>query len=183
MKEFYTKALVLERKDVNEVDGLIYFFTEDLGRLVARAKSIRKIKSKLSGHLQPLNFIKIRFVKLAGPNDGFSVVDCLDDEEMSHYKTKERHDLLPIIAFLNKSAFDLQTDRRLWFFLRKIFEKKYRPGEIGRVLVKLLGFDSEGAECFSCGTKDISFFLGDDNVFLCSSCASKFPQDRILLIK
>ena len=183
MQEFYTKAIVLDRRDINEVDGLVYLFTEDLGKVVARAKSLRKIKSKLSAHLQPLNFIKIRLVKLAGPRDGFSIVDCLDDPDFSDLETRKRLELLPVLSLINNVLFELQTDRRLWAFLKKIFEGNYKNEDVLKTLLVVFGFDPRQGECFFCGKKDIIAFHLRDHIFFCKEHAVKIPRDRVILLE
>lgn len=183
MQEYYTKAVVLERKDAGEIDGLVYLFTEDLGKVVARAKSLRKIKSKLSAHLQPLNFIKIRLVKLAGPRDGFSVVDCLDDSDFSKLEPKNRFDLIPVLLLINNMSFELQTDRRLWAFLKKIFENKYKQEDVLKALLVVFGFDPRQGECFKCGKKEIVAFHLHDHIFFCEEHSVKIPKDKVILLK
>ncbi|MFA6136178.1 MAG: recombination protein O N-terminal domain-containing protein [Candidatus Paceibacterota bacterium] len=180
MKEFYTRALVLGRRDINEVDGLISLFTQDYGKIVARAKSIRKIKSKLSAHIQPLNFIKVRLIKLAGPRDGFSIIDCVRDEDLSW--PEKRFDMLPILGLIDSMAFELQTDRKLWAFMVGIMGKKFEYSEVTRALLLVLGFDPKEGECFSCHSKDIFSFHKHDHIFLCKEHSLKIPQDKVILL-
>lgn len=182
MRELYSKALVLGRKNSGEVDGLISLFTEDFGKIAAFAKSVRKPASKLSAHLQPLTFIKVRFIQRQGPRDGWAIVDCLYDDDFSNIDTFQRYDLLPIVDFLNSSLFEFQTDRKLWAYIKHVFENHYDYFDVAKGLLTLMGFDSSKTSCFSCSSKKITAFHGADQVFLCSSCASKFPSDKLLLI-
>jgi DNA repair protein RecO len=181
MREFYSKAVVLERKDVGEVDGVISLFTEDFGKILAWAKSVKKIKSKLSAHLQPLTFIKVRLIQRPGPRDGWAIVDCMRDDEFSDFETNKRYDILPIIYFLNRHLFEFQSDRRLWVFLRHIFSAKYNYPETVKALLMIMGFDSAKSSCAVCSSKPVAAFHGNDQVFLCAKCALKFPSDALLL--
>lgn len=182
MRELYSKALVLERKDAGDVDGMISLFTEDFGKIIAFAKSIRKPTSKLSSHLQPLAFIKVRFIQRQGPRDGWAIVDCLYDDDFLNLGTLHRSDMLPIASFLNSSLFEFQTDRKLWAYVRHIFSRSYGYAEVARGLLTLMGFDPSKAACFSCRSEEVGAFHGRDQIFLCSSCASKLPPDKLLLI-
>ena len=182
MRELYSRAIVLERRDSGDVDGLISMFTEDYGKIVAFAKSVRTPTSKLSAHLQPLAFIKVRFIQRQGPRDGWAIVDCLRDDDFLDNGTTGRFDMIPVVKFIDSFSFEFQTDRKLWTYLRHVFSKSYAYGEVARGLLTLMGFNPEEADCFSCHSKNVSAFHGHDQVFLCSHCASKFTGDKILLI-
>ena len=54
-----TKAIVLRRENIGEADRRIIFFTKDLGKISAIARGARKLKSKLSGHLELFNLIDL----------------------------------------------------------------------------------------------------------------------------
>jgi recombinational DNA repair protein (RecF pathway) len=182
MRELYSKALVLERRNTGEVDGIISLFTEDFGKIVAFAKSIRKPTSKLSAHLQPLTFIKVRFIQRQGPRDGWAIVDCLYEDDFSGLDVTKRFDMLPIVGFLNSSLFEFQTDRKLWAYIKHIFSRHYEYADVVKGLLAIMGFDPAEASCLSCHSREVSVFHTTDQVFLCSSCASKFPADKLLLI-
>ncbi len=182
MRELYSKALVLERKNAGEVDGIISLFTEDFGKIVAFAKSVRKPTSKLSAHLQPLTFIKVRFIQRQGPRDGWAIVDCLYDDDFSGLDAPRRSDMLPIVGFLNLFLFEFQTDRKLWAYIRHVFSRRYEYSDVAKGLLVIMGFDPAKADCLSCHSKEIAAFHGTDQIFLCSSCASKLPPDRLLYL-
>lgn len=183
MKEFYSKAVVLDRRDAGEVDGMISLFTEDYGKIVAWAKSVKKNTSKLSAHLQPLTFIKVRFIQRPGPRDGFAIVDCMRDDDFLEAGTASRYDLLSIVDFLNSAAYEFQPDRKVWAFVKHIFSKKYPYSEMVRALLTIMGFAPDKGACASCLSKNISAFHKGDQVFLCDKCASKFPANKVILLE
>ncbi len=183
MREFYSKAIVLGRKDSGEVDAVIDLFTEDFGKISAWAKSVKKIKSKLSGHLQPMSFVKARFIQRSGPKDGWSMIDCISDDDFSDFYTKERYDLLPLINFLNKYLFEFQSDRKLWAFLSQIFLKKYDTNQTSKALLKIMGFDPDKSSCAACHSNLVGAFKADSQIFLCQRCALKFNPNELLLFK
>ena len=53
---------------------------------------------------------------------------------------------------------------------------------IYRWLLKILGFDSEFADCVVCKSKEIKFFFKNDHCFICQKCAFKAPKDEVVLI-
>lgn len=182
MRELYSKALVLDRKDAGEIDGLVHLFTEDYGKISAWAKSVKKNTSKLSAHLQPMTFIKVRFIQRAGPKDGWAIVDCLRDDDFLEHRTTKRFDILPLAVFLNQFLFEFQPDRKLWEFLRHIFTRHYPYSQVARALLEILGFDAQKSSCAVCSSSQVSAFHWRDSVFLCELCASKFPSNGLLLL-
>src|SRR3989338_4947835 len=64
MATYKTKAIILSSYPYREHDRIITFFSEDYGRMEARARGTRKIGSKLAGHLEP--FITTELLLAAG---------------------------------------------------------------------------------------------------------------------
>ena len=48
-----TQGLILKSEDFREADKRFSFYTRDFGKMIGLARGVRKIKSKLAGHLQP----------------------------------------------------------------------------------------------------------------------------------
>ncbi len=174
MTEYFTKALVLDQQDSGEFDKLIYFYTEDLGKVVAKAKSIRKITSKLASQLQPLNFVRVRLVE----KNGFQVVDAL-----AFNKIKASSLIFELVRFIKEMTFELQPDRKFWLLIRKISQElknnkkfSYKP------ILKALGFSSEFARCNVCDSKLVVYFSSAEQVFLCRKCAFKINKNELILI-
>jgi len=171
MIEYFTKALVLDQENSGEFDKLIFFYTEDLGKVVAKAKSIRKITSKLASQLEPLNFVRVRLVK----KNGFQVVDALAFD-----KIKASQPALELVRFIKEMTFELQPDRKFWLLIRKTFQNlknnkkfSYKP------LLNALGFALDFARCSVCDSKFVVYFSKTEQVFLCRRCAPTPIKDFI----
>ncbi len=52
---YKTEAIVLHQREIGEADRLLSLYTPYLGRLTVVAKGVRRLKSKMAGHLEPLN--------------------------------------------------------------------------------------------------------------------------------
>ncbi len=64
MNEFYrTKGIVIGKRDFFEADKILTVFTEDMGKIVVKAKGIKKIKAKMAGHLETFNYVDLELVK------------------------------------------------------------------------------------------------------------------------
>ena len=182
MQELYSRALVLDRRENNELDALLDVFTQEYGKVRVRAKGMRKITSKLSAHFQPLSFVKMRFIARQNGTETFVLLDGVDDEMFARHRTRERYDLLPIITFLNAHAFVLEKDERLWHVLTKVFSARYAVHDVARVVLSLLGFDSRQAACAVCKkTGELAFHTRQEE-FFCPACSSKFTKNELLYL-
>ncbi|MEK7634600.1 MAG: DNA repair protein RecO [Patescibacteria group bacterium] len=182
MKEYFTEAFILDIQEKGEFDSLITLYTRDFGKIMAKAKSIKKIVSKSAGHLQPLNFANVRLIE----KNGFQVIDALTSESCAKLKINSDSfaKFLNIAKFIKDATFEHHCDYRFWLAIKKIMELDIIKDEmiIYRWLLKILGFDSEFADCVVCKSKEIKFFLKNDHCFICQKCAFKAPKDEVVLI-
>jgi DNA repair protein RecO len=172
MKECVTDALVLDIDDVGELDRLVYFYTPTLGKVVAKARSARKITSKLASHLQPLGFSKVRLVE----KNGVQVVDALLLRRLA--KSREA---VEFCQFIKEMTFENQPDRKLWLLVRKSFDDIKNGGFSYRPLIEALGFGPNFARCSICQNKNVSYFSIKEQVFFCKRCALKTPKNELIL--
>ena len=64
MQETYNlKALVLNRRNFNENDGRVAVYSLERGKLELVVRGLKKIKSKLAGHLEPITLSSIMAVR------------------------------------------------------------------------------------------------------------------------
>lgn len=188
MKEYFTEAFVLDVKESGEFDALITLYTRDFGKLAAKAKSVKKIVSKSTGHLQPLNFVNVRLIEKSGSLAGkwdFQIIDALTSESCARLKANADSfaKFLNVASFIKEAVFDLQPDYHFWLAIKKNM-KLDAEGEpiIYRRLLEVLGFDPKFADCVACEFKEVDFFHKNDHCFLCGKCAFKVPKDELLLI-
>ena len=60
---FNAKAIILRRLPFREADSRITVYTRDQGKLELVARGTRKQKSKLAGHIEPLNLVNLMVVR------------------------------------------------------------------------------------------------------------------------
>jgi recombinational DNA repair protein (RecF pathway) len=167
MIEYFTSALVLDAEDVGELDKRVFLYTKELGKVGAKARSTRKITSKLSAYLEPFNFVKIRLIE----KNGFQVVDALNFD-----KVEISPENSVFLQFIKEMTFEFQPDKQLWFYLRR---KKFSY----RQVLKILGFDPDFAVCQICGRKSVAYFSKTEQTFFCRQCAFKIPKNDLILLK
>ncbi len=55
MRSFKLEGIVIKRKNIGEADRIITVFSKTYGKLQIKAKGVRKISSRRSGHIELLN--------------------------------------------------------------------------------------------------------------------------------
>ena len=58
VNSFTVNAIVIDRRNIGEADRMVTLFTDREGKLVVRAKGVRKISSKRKGYLELFNTIR-----------------------------------------------------------------------------------------------------------------------------
>lgn len=185
MPEFLTEALVLKKDSLGESDGLIYFYTEKLGKAVVKAKGLKKILSKSNGHLEPLHFADVRLV--SGRNGYFQLIDALPSEHQKFiYSLKKFPDdlmkFLRVAEFINEFTFEFQPDFSLWQALKAMMEKNEPEHKINRRLLAILGFDPQFSQCHYCGKDGTAAFSKTDHIFVCRNCVSQLGKNEVVLL-
>ncbi len=161
MQEYITEALVLDREPVGELDFRISFFTRKFGKLVAKAKSARKVTSKLSGHLLPGNLADIRLVE----KNGLQVVDAL--------KKWTAAAAAPDLSFLNKILAEGEPETALW---NKLSSGGFNWPEA----LKILGWDPEFAVCSVCARPRPEAFNIGGQEFFCRNCLPRHQTEHFV---
>ena len=174
MTELVTEALVLDSEDREELNVRITLYTKELGKISARARSIKKITSKLAGHLQPLSFAKVRLVS----KNGFQVVDAI-----STYRMKPTPAAIIFARFITEMTVEEQSDLNLWNSITKAANQIERGKKFSYVpLLDALGFSPKYASCAGCKNKQVTHFVPDEQLFFCNKCVSKIPKDAVISI-
>jgi DNA repair protein RecO (recombination protein O) len=60
-REYKTEAIVIRKTKLGEADSILTFFTPHLGKIQGFARSLRKPKSKMAGHLEMLTHSTVAF--------------------------------------------------------------------------------------------------------------------------
>lgn len=163
MNEYNTVGLVLDSEDLGEFDKLIHLYTKALGRVAVRAKSLRKINSKLAGHLEPLSAVRLRLVE----KNGFRVADAVSTKQVTASK-----EAVEFFDFIKEMTPELQSDKRLWQVIKTVLVRAKKSFPYRQVL-EVLGFNPKFAKCRICDTSKIFYFILSEEVFLCQRCLPK----------
>jgi len=62
-REYETEAIVIRKTKLGEADSILTLFTPHLGKIQGFARSLRKPKSKMAGHLELLTLSNVSFTR------------------------------------------------------------------------------------------------------------------------
>lgn len=157
--EIVTEAMVLDRENLGEMDSRIYLFTPDFGKIAAKAKSSRKIISKLSAHIEPLNLISCRLIF----KKDFQIVDALRMGRLTP-------NFLKVLKLVNQAVMENQPEPQIWQLIKVQYNSPQPDDQLAKIILNILGFGPEYAVCQSCHQPNPSHFLFSEAQYLCGSC-------------
>jgi len=119
---YKTQGIIIKRANSGEVDRLLTIYTKDFGKILVRAKSVRKNQSKLKGHLEL--FLQSHFLIAPGKN-----LDIITGAETIE-RFSELHQRLPCLAaayylseIIDKTMAGPEKDIQIWQLILSGFEK------------------------------------------------------------
>ncbi|TSC91271.1 MAG: DNA repair protein RecO (recombination protein O) [Candidatus Berkelbacteria bacterium Licking1014_96] len=162
-RSYKTKAIIIKQYEVGEADRIVVVFSREFGRLVLKARGVRKILAKLKGHLELLAYTQLEI------HQGRSLDTIIGAEAQSLFKKirqnlRSTSRLYLVLEFLNKilpegephpEIFD-----RLLYLLENLDKKESRERRIVVItyfclqVLRELGYYPHFRECLKC-QKDI----------------------------
>lgn len=187
MEETYNaKAIILDRESFKEADIKLVVLTESRGKLELVARGARKIKSKLSGHIEPLTLSKLMIVKSrndfdylgtsSGDNFFVNIKNDLNKLTYAGHALNLVNNLSRVEEIETKSIFILLKD-----FLNILDAKKGINSDLlyNFFVLKFLsasGFGPNLQTCVTCCAKISqggNCFNLDKGGLVCKKCSSK----------
>jgi DNA repair protein RecO (recombination protein O) len=160
MAIYATEAIVIGRTNFGEADRVIRLLTPEYGKISAVAKGVRKIRSRMAGHLELLSQVTLMLA------EGKSL-DVVTSARLGWYPHSLTQDYRRLSqAFMFTTMMDrLLEDRQSQPELFKLLAEALRqlddgaPGPLLELWFKLqllarLGYQPELSGCQVCGTSD-----------------------------
>ncbi len=155
---YKTQGIIIKRANLGEFDRWLTVYTKDFGKILVRAKAVRKSQSKLKGHLEL--FLQSYFLIAPGKN-----LDIITGAETIE-RFSELHQQLPCLAaayylseVIDKTMAGPEKDTGIWQLVLSNFQQINQPepdirniiSDFERKLLGLLGYGE--------AQKDTSFFI------------------------
>ena len=202
---YKTEAIVLRQRRLGEADRIVTLYTPGYGKLEAKAKGVRKITSRMAGHLQPLTRC---MVQLAQGRASDVVAGCQTIE--SFQSLKEDLDRLGRALYVAELVDRLAPERLPGFATYRLLLDTLRRLEradnidpsagsgldlpLRHFEMRLMeqgGFRPELERCVDCGSplrpqqnpstsSGQAFFAPQSGGVVCPPCASGTAGSRVL---
>jgi DNA repair protein RecO (recombination protein O) len=190
-KVYKTAGIVLRQRRLGEADKIITLFTPNLGKLDAVAKGVRRPRSKLAGHVEPLTYTSFmlargRELDIVTQAQTIEVFATLREDlertgralyaaELVDRFAPERQENFQVFRLFLETLRRLATEERLDITLR-FFEMR---------LLGYLGYQPQTDECVVCGAtlKPVTNgWSAESGGVLCPDCVRTAPMSRPLTV-
>jgi len=180
------QGIILKRQNYGEADRILTFFTYEEGKLVALAKGVRKIKSKLGGNLELFAPVRLEIYHKEYSFNKIVGVSSIHND----YNENELHQDLDVINaifgmaelvlyFTREGLAHPELYQSIVSFLQELKFLKRPILLLEAFKIKcctILGFLPFFNTCVDCKQKlseQRIKFLSDSNGFICFSCTEK----------
>jgi DNA repair protein RecO (recombination protein O) len=188
---YKTAGVVLRQRKLGEADKVLTIFTPNLGKLDAVAKGVRRPKSKLAGHVEPLTHTSFliaqgRTLDIVTQAQAIDVFLPLREDlertgralyaaELVDRFTAERQESYPVFRLFLETLGRLAARKDLDTVLR-YFEMR---------LLDYAGFRPQVDRCVSCGAAlepTTNYWSASGGGVICPGCVAREPLVRPLSV-
>jgi len=155
-RNYQTEAIVIKKTKLGEADTILTFFTPYLGKIQGFAKSLRKPKSRMAGHLELLTHSTVSFAR--GRN-----LDTITGSQTINSFLPLKSDLwltscgLYVVELINQFTADNQENHPLFQLLLETLDRLCHADNRELVLrhfelrlLETVGYRPQLHECVSC---------------------------------
>src|SRR4030042_2002840 len=184
-REYQTEAVVIKKTKLGEADSILTFFTPRLGKIQGFARSLRKPKSKMAGHLEILTHSTVSFSRGRGNIDTITGAQTINTflplrndlwltscglyvVELVHQFTAEHQENFPLFQLM------LDTLNRLCQVDNKELVLRYFELH----LLESAGYRPQMRECVACHRAlepTTNSFSPSAGALLCPDCSLNQP--------
>jgi DNA repair protein RecO (recombination protein O) len=190
-RTYQTEAIIIKKTKLREADVIFTFYTPQLGKIQAFAKSVRKTKSKMAGHLELLTYSQVSLAR--GRN-----LDTIIGSQTINSFLPLKSDLwltscgLYVIELVNQFAPDSVENLSLFQLLLATMEQLCQTANRDLTLryfeMRLLdevGYRPQLYQCVSCEKPlepVVNSFSPVSGGMLCPDCAANHPSSYSLSV-
>jgi DNA repair protein RecO (recombination protein O) len=190
-REYQTEAIVIKKTKLGEADSILTFFTPYTGKIQGFAKSLRKPKSKMAGHLELLTYSTVSFSR--GHN-----LDTITGAQTIDAFVPLKSDLwlmscgLYIAELINQFTAEHQENYGLFQLMLKALQQLCRENNKELILrcfeMRLLdsaGYRPQLRECINCHKTlepTTNYFSSNAGGMLCPDCSLNQPATSSLSV-
>lgn len=158
-RSYRAEGIVLRRRNLGEADSIFVVFSEELGKFEGIARGVRKARSRMRGHLEPLTFS--RFLLARGRNlDVFTQAETIRSFPRITGDLDRWASASYYLELVDRFTVDHAENRELFDLLFAALE--HLDGDAPRLLVSryfelhllaITGFELQIDSCAACGDR------------------------------
>lgn len=177
-----TRGVVLRTINIREADRIIEIYSDDLGKVRAIARGVRKIQSRLAGHLEPFTYVDLMFAQGRGELPTITGAKALEHFEFIRRDLHKVAVASYLSELVGKLTPDNQVSRRFPELLRTAFKALDADHDTKLVAsyfewhaITVAGWEPNLYACASCHQPLYPPDLAFSHMFtgvLCGSCRS-----------
>jgi DNA repair protein RecO (recombination protein O) len=181
-----TRGVVLRAINLREADRILEIYSEDLGKVRAVARGLRKIQSKLAGHLEPFTYVELMFARGRGDLPTITGAKAIEHFPAMRRDLKRVAAATYIAELVSRLTPDGQVSGRfpeLLLGALRALDTDHSPNHVVAyyewLAVMVAGWEPELHHCVSCHQKlypqGMVFSVAMGGV-LCKNCATADPE-------
>jgi DNA repair protein RecO (recombination protein O) len=183
-REYQTEAIVIKKTKLGEADSILTFLTPHLGKIQGFARSLRKPKSKMAGHLELLTHSTVSFARgrnldtITGAQTIDSFLPIKDDLWLTSCG-------LYVVELVNQFTAEHQENLPLFQLTLETLEKLIEENNKEQVLryfelhlLESAGYRPQLRECVACHRPleaVTNYFSASGGGLLCPECGLSQP--------
>jgi len=145
-----TEAIILKSADQNETGRLLTIYSEKLGKINVQAKGVKKVESKLRGHIEAISYSQ--FILVEGKYSLILKDAILIDQFLNIKKDLEKIKIAKELAdLIDEALVGEERDEEIWKLTLETFKllntknvgrtTSHMITEFKRRIIGLLGYD------------------------------------------
>jgi DNA repair protein RecO (recombination protein O) len=178
-RSFRAECVVLRHNDWGEADRLLVLFTQEMGKVRAIAKGVRKPRSRKAGHLEPFTRANLLLAR------GRDMLIVTQAETIDAFMPLRDNLLLTtyaayVVELLDRFTYEEGENRALYRLLADTLTRLCQhpnPDLVVRFyeirLLDLVGFRPQLFTCVNCGKEiqpEDQYFSAEQGGIMCPSC-------------
>ncbi len=180
---FRVEAIIIKHMETGEADRLVTMFSREQGKLRARAKGVRKIRSRRAGHLEPFTHVTLQLSK----SKDYPIITQAETIE-GFTPLRDSLTLLGYASYvaelLDKFTYEEGEHAALFHLFRDTLNRLCAPDADHRLVLRYyefrlldnVGFRPELFHCVICGEEikaESQYFSAARGGVVCQNCRHK----------